>query len=351
MDMNVSRDRGKDTSMFQRGRVIGLHEAKKTTKEISETTGINLRTVQRIIKEWKDSGECSSSRDNCGRKKILSDRDRRSLKRLVKKNRKKSTLQITTMFNAGVKTVSARTMRRELKGLGLNSCTATRKPLVSQMNRRKRLQFAKAHKNWTVEDWKRVMWSDESRFTLFQSDGRIRVRREPHEAMDPSCMVPTVQASGGSVMLWGCFTWSGLGSATLCSNKMKSQDYLNVLNDLVIPSMQFFFPQNTGSFQDDNAKIHRANCVKDWFTEFSDMFLHMDWPPQSPDLNPIEWLWDVLEKSLRSSPNLPTSLAELGDTLLKKWTGITVDTLHNLVETMPRRMRAVIKAKGGPTKY
>lgn len=92
--------RGKDVNLFQKGQIIGLHQAKKTTKEIAETTKIGLRTVQHIIKTWKDSGEPSSSRKKCGRKKILNDRDRRSLKRLVKSYRKKSTVELTAMFNS-----------------------------------------------------------------------------------------------------------------------------------------------------------------------------------------------------------------------------------------------------------
>ncbi|GBN30534.1 hypothetical protein AVEN_192516-1 [Araneus ventricosus] len=88
------------------------------------------------------------------------------------------------------------------------------------------------------------MWSDESRFSLFQNDGRTRVRREPYEAMGPSCIVPTVQANGGSIMIWSCFNGSGLGSATLCDSKMKSQHYLNMLNGQVIPSMDFSSPMD-----------------------------------------------------------------------------------------------------------
>ena len=79
--------------------------------------------------------------------------------------------------------------------MGLNSCVALRKPLISDANQKKRLQFAREHKDWTLEQWKKVMWSDESRFILFQSDGRVRVRREADEVMHPSCLVPTVQFS------------------------------------------------------------------------------------------------------------------------------------------------------------
>ena len=72
--------------------------------------------------------------------------------------------------------------------MGLNSCVALRKPLITKANQKKRLWFAREHKDWTVEDWKKVMWSDESRLTLFQSDGSIRVRREAGEVMHPSCL-------------------------------------------------------------------------------------------------------------------------------------------------------------------
>ena len=73
----------------------------------------------------------------------------------------------------------------------------------------------------------------------------------------------------------------------------------------------------------------------------------MDWPPESR-LNPIENLWDVLEKTLHSGPTLPSSLQDLGE---KFWMEINAVTLQKLIETMPQRMRAVIKAKGGPMKY
>ncbi len=100
-------------------------------------------------------------------------------------------------------TISERTTRRTLKQMGYSSRRPHRVPLPSAKNRKRRLRFAQAHQNWTTEDWKNVAWSDESRFLLRHSDGRVRICRKEHESMDPSCLVSMVQAAGGGVMVWG----------------------------------------------------------------------------------------------------------------------------------------------------
>lgn len=113
--------------------------------------------------------------------------------------------------------------------MGLNKCAVMRKPIVNETNQKERLQFARSHKYWTFQKYKKVTWS----VTLFQCDGRMRLRWVAHEVMHQLCIVATAQVSGGTVMISGCFCWVGLGSATF--NKMKSADYK------VITYMEGFF--------------------------------------------------------------------------------------------------------------
>ncbi len=133
--------------------------------------------------------------------------------RLVRDDRKATVTQKTTRYNQGMQnTISEHTTCRTLKQMVYSSRRPHRVLLLSAKNRKQRIQFTQAHKNWTIEDWKNVAWSDESRFLLRHSDGRVRIWCKKHESMDPSCLVSTVQAgAGGGVIVWGIFYLYTLG--------------------------------------------------------------------------------------------------------------------------------------------
>ncbi len=117
--------------------------------------------------------------------------------RLVRNDRKATVTQITTRYNQVMQnTISERTRCRTLKQMGYSSSWPHRVPLLSAKNRKQMLQFAQAHQNWTIEDWKTIAWS---RLLLRHSDGRVRIWCKEHESMDPSCLVSTVKAGGDGV--------------------------------------------------------------------------------------------------------------------------------------------------------
>ena len=131
-------------------------------------------------------------------------------------------------------------------------------PLLSAKNRKLRLQFTQTHQHWAIEDWKQVAWSDESRFLLRHSDGRVRIWRQQHESMDPSCLISTVQAGGGGVMVWGIFSWLTLSPLVPTEHCVKATAYLSIVTDHVHPFMTTVYPSSGGYFQQDNAPRHKA---------------------------------------------------------------------------------------------
>ncbi len=128
--------------------------------------------------------------------------------------------------------------------MGSSSRRPHRVPLLSAKNRKQRIQFTQAHQNWTIEDWKNVAWSDESRFLLRHSDGRVIIWRKEHESMDPSCLVSTVQAGGGGVMVWGIFSWHTLGPLVPIEHRLNTTAYLSIVADHVHPFMTTVYPSS-----------------------------------------------------------------------------------------------------------
>ncbi len=162
----------------------------------------------------------------------------RKMGRLVRDDRKATVTQITTRYNQGMQnTISECTTHRTLKQMGSGRKRPHREPLLSAKNRKWRLQFTQSYQNWTIEDWKNFAWSDESRFLLQHSDGRVRIWCKEHESMDPSCLVSTVQAAVGGVMVWGIFSWHTLGPLVPIEYRLNTTAYLSIVADHVHPFM------------------------------------------------------------------------------------------------------------------
>ncbi|MCI4388573.1 hypothetical protein PGIGA_G00087550 [Pangasianodon gigas] len=192
-----------------------------------------------------------------------------------------------------------------------------------------------------MNQWKKVAWSDESHFLLNHVDGWMRVRHLPGEEMAPGCTMGRRQAGRGSVMLWAMFCWETLGPVIHVDVTLTRTIYLNIAADQVHPFMATVFPNGSGLFQQDNAPCHSAKIVQAWFEEHDKEFRVLTWPPNYPDVNLIDHLWDVLDKQVWSMEAPPHKLHDLKDLLLTSWCQIPQHTFRGLVESMPWRLRAV----------
>jgi transposase len=279
----------------------------------------------------------------------MSERDGRHLTRIIKKDRKVNLQELQEDFvNSTSTKVCKRTLTNFLHEHGFYGRVGARKPFVSETNRKKRLNWAKERKGWTNE-WDNIIWSDESKFELFGGNGKRRVWRQPHERYDVDCLIPTVKSGQQGVMVWGCFTKYGLGPLVKLEGRVTALVYIDVLENYLLPFIDSLDEQENFIFQEDNAPIHTARVVKNWKQENG--INSLPWPAQSPDLNPIENLWDELERQVRAYQPLPKNRENLWQILQETWSNIEINKYQNLIDSMPRRVASVINSKGHPTRY
>jgi len=164
------------------------------------------------------------------------------------------------------------------------------------------------------------------------------------------CLQPTVKHGGGSVMVWGCCSWWGVGPLVLIKGTLNQDGYVDVLRDHLAPYLRQLNEQHPGMmFQDDNAPCHTAKRTTQWRQAHG--IERMPWPAQSPDLNPIENLWDHLDRQVRKRKPQPTSLPELAAALQEEWGRIPLSLVRQLITGMPTRVAEVIEAEGWHTPH
>jgi hypothetical protein len=184
----------------------------------------------------------------------------------------------------------------------------------------------------------------------FGPDGGDRVWKHQGEGFNKRTTQATVKHGGGNIMVWGCFAWSGTGMLLEIEGKMNSDQYMDILEEGVEASFEKLgIKEGNRIFQQDNDPKHTSKKLQKYFkTQDYDV---LDWPAQSPDLNPIENLWFQVKKAIHTRSNKPKGVFELWDCLKEEWAKVTPEQCQKLVESMPKRCAEVIKAKGGHTKY
>jgi len=163
---------------------------------------------------------------------------------------------------------------------------------------------------------------------------------------DPRYTAGTVKHKGGNIMVWGAFSLSGIGPLHRIAGIMDQVQYREIMEKVMLPHARQNMPRGW-VLQQDNDPKHTAKSVKKWFTD--NKLRVMEWPPQSPDLNPIESLWGEVEQKLKGRKFKKPD--ELFDAVNQEWTNLPTELLEKLVGSMPRRCKAVLDVNGASTKY
>ena len=240
--------------------------------------------------------------------------------------------------------VNKDTVRKALKEKGIGSYTATRKPLLTLRDRIRRYKWCKERLNWPVEKWAKVIWSDESNYQVVNRKSQVIVKRLRSERFLPRYCQAVVQAGGGSAGIWGCISHKGTGCCEVYTGRIDQYRYAETLENAMLPSVELFYhPDEHWYFMQDGAPAHTAHSITAWMQENNITLL--PWCAKSPDLNPIESVWNYIDTKL--AKYRITSVNHLQEAIRQEWLAVPREMCMRLVESMPRRVYACYKARGG----
>ena len=179
-------------------------------------------------------------------------------------------VEVTQFINGIIPNpVTPQTVRNALRESGFYSATKKKTPLLKWAYCLWHLQFAKYHENWTVEDWKRVLWTDKTKINRIGSDGKVYIWKEREEPLSDRTTSPAVKhGGGGNLMVWGCMGWNRVGKLIEVQGIMDKVQYCEILEVGVEESFEKLeMVDGKWYFQQDNEPRHMSGVAIQWFED------------------------------------------------------------------------------------
>ncbi|GFY02578.1 transposable element Tcb2 transposase [Trichonephila clavipes] len=302
---------------FMRRRIIGKVEEGRKITDVAREFDIAHSVVSRLWKSFKTTGMCSRRHGEV-------------------------VLEIRRLQKTDISSY-------QQKGTGAPQLSRWQISFLLPQESRSPEKLLPDHHNWTEQDWACVLFSDESRFSLSSDCRRQLIRRESGTAYRPENIQEKDRYPTCSIMVWAGIMINGRTRLHVVANgTMTGQRYID---EVLLPHVRLFRGAvgDKFVFMDDNATCHRTLAVQDCLD--SEGIQRLVWPARSPDLNPIENVWDALGRQVAGRNYPPTNKNTLIRALTEEWDKLPQQLLDNVVQRMVRRVECCITLHGGHIPY
>ncbi|KAJ2914736.1 hypothetical protein MD484_g5687, partial [Candolleomyces efflorescens] len=240
--------------------ILFLLDSGMSAAAVHRQTGISMGSISNIRSEHRPNLPKSSG----GRPSILTDSDINYAKRIIRTGKVENAVQAAGMLCHHTQApFSTQTLHCGLKENGMVPVVKKKRPKLSHRHKKARLEFAERHQEWTIEDWKKVIWSDETKINRLGSDGRKYTWKEKGEGLSDRLVEGTIKFGGGNLMMWGCMTWEGIGYATRIEGKMDAELYVSILEEEFQKTLKYYgYDKEDVIFQQDNDPKHTSKKAK-----------------------------------------------------------------------------------------
>ncbi|GFX53754.1 transposable element Tcb2 transposase [Trichonephila clavipes] len=334
---------------FTRGRIIGKLEEGRSVTSVAAEFGIAHNIVSRFRRQFQTTGTAIWGFSS-GRPRGTTPADDRYIVLQARRNRRKTAGEIARhTTQATGRPISRFTVARRLHGGDLFARRPVRCVPLRPAHRRRCCLWCREHRNWRDNEWGRVLFTDESRFSLSSDSHRILIWRERGSRNHPSNIIEKGRYGGRGVLVWGGIMLGSRTDLHICD--AGSVNGTLYCNEILLPYVRLF----RGAmglqflFMDDNAPCHRTVAAEQLLE--SEDIERMDWPARSPDLNPIEHVWDFLGRRLAARTLPPVTIRELRLELQDEWAAMPQQLIDTLILSMGRRCETYLAVRGDHIPY
>ncbi|GFX51392.1 transposable element Tcb2 transposase [Trichonephila clavipes] len=328
---------------FTRGRIIGNLEEGSSVTSVAAEFGIAHSIVSRLWIQFQTIGTAIRGFSS-GRPRGTTPADDRYIVLQARRNRRQTAGEIARhTTQATGRPISRFTVERRLHGGGLFARRPVRCVPLKPAHRRRHSLWCLEHRNWRDNEWGRVLFTDESRFSLSSDSHRILIWRERGSRNHPSNIIERDKYGGRGVLVWGGIM---LGSRTdLYIFDAGSVNGTHYFNEILLPYVRLFRGAMGLQFllMDDNAPCHRTVAAEQLLE--SEDIERMDWPARFPDLIPIEHVWEFLGRRLAARSLPPVTIRELRLELQDEWAAMPQQLIDTLILSMGRRCETCLAVR------